>query len=89
MSDTPRTDAKRFEMISDLQSGYRYVVSADFAMQLERELTEAKIILRDVVDHAPCSDPDCCDMAMTCEAARQRAKKFIETISVDTLRSQA
>lgn len=42
MSDTPRTTEKQFEMISDLQSGFRYVVSADFARQLERELSEAK-----------------------------------------------
>lgn len=44
-------------------------------------LSNAITILRDVVEHGPCSDPDCCDIAMKCEAARQAAKKFIETNS--------
>lgn len=37
MNDAPRTYAKRFEIITDLQSGLRYVVDAGFAAQLELE----------------------------------------------------
>lgn len=48
MSDTPRTDAKRFEVLSEMQSGRRWVVPAEFAMELERELNEAKAKLASV-----------------------------------------
>jgi len=41
MSDTPRTDAASFEIISSLQSGTDKVTHADFARQLEHELTTA------------------------------------------------
>ena len=38
MIPTPRTDAAKFLILSDLQSGTREVVSAEFAEILEREL---------------------------------------------------
>lgn len=38
---TPRTDADKFAVLSDLQSGTRDVVDADFARTLERELANA------------------------------------------------
>ena len=60
MSDeTPRTTAKQFEMISDLQSGKRYVVSADFARQLERELNEALADKRRLLDALKASLAQC------------------------------
>lgn len=39
-------------MISDLKSGYRYVVSADFAMELERELNGAKSRVQSLLEYA-------------------------------------
>lgn len=41
MSDTPRTDAQTFKILSRLQSGTEDVVRADFAQELERELALA------------------------------------------------
>lgn len=38
---TPRTDARKFTILSDLQSGTREVVDAEVSEQLERELAEA------------------------------------------------
>lgn len=42
MSDTPRTDAAAFEILSRLQSGTELVVPAEDSKQLERELVEAR-----------------------------------------------
>ena len=42
MSDSPRTDRAQFAAIPDAGRGSRFVVEADFARQLERELAEAR-----------------------------------------------
>ena len=42
MSETPRTDLAQFPAIPELGRGSRYVVEADFARQLERELAQAE-----------------------------------------------
>jgi hypothetical protein len=41
-SDTPRTDAAVFKILSSLQSGTDDVVHADFARQLELELHQSR-----------------------------------------------
>jgi len=48
MSETPRTDAATYQILSSLQSGVDDVVRSDFARQLERELNAAnkELILR-------------------------------------------
>jgi hypothetical protein len=67
MSNTPRTDAKQFEMLSDLQSGMRYCVSADFARQLERELNAANQLIHDTASSIVKEREACLELA-TCEA---------------------
>lgn len=42
MSDTPRTDVEILRVPSCFDNSYHHVVLADFARQLERELTHAK-----------------------------------------------
>lgn len=45
---------------------------------LARQLLACREALRAVVENGPCSDSDCCDTAMKCEAARQAARRCLE-----------
>lgn len=45
---TPRTDARTFTILSDLQSGTREVVAAEFAKELETELAAAQASIAEV-----------------------------------------
>lgn len=40
-------------------------------------LEEVRKVLADVVENAPCSDPDCCEFAIACEKARTNAEKLL------------
>lgn len=51
--DTPRTDAVKFPIFSDLQSGTRDVVDAEHARTLERELAAAVQRKAEVIKQIP------------------------------------
>jgi len=61
MSDTPRTRAATFKILSRLQSGTEDVVSAEFAAELERELNELRRLLveAETPNGGKTHSPDC------------------------------
>lgn len=86
---TPLTEALRIKIITDptMDGGDRLVAVLNHARTLERSLAErteerdtalAKLAkcreaLKAVVENPPCSDPDCCEAAISCEGARKLA----------------
>lgn len=68
--DTPLTDEAEKECILDIQL-------LDFARDLERKLALCRDALKGVIENTPCSDPDCCDIAIKCEKARKCAIKAL------------
>lgn len=83
MIDTPRVEARKFEILSRLQSGTEDVVEASFARQLERENAELKKLveqMRDALEEMlytyPYSPP--CHGWQAKAAANKKAKAAIE-----------
>jgi len=83
---TPLTDAEEWQYTNEDGEEWS-LVESDFARTLERSLAErteerdtalAKLAkcreaLKAVVENPPCSDPDCCESAISCEGARKLA----------------
>jgi hypothetical protein len=69
MSDSPRTDRAQFAAIPDAGRGSRFVVEADFARQLERELSDIRVLRQKQTDRAV-------------EAAKMFSAKYVECESL-------
>ncbi len=71
MSNTPRTDACAFAILSDLQSGTRQVVDANVARELERENATLRETL-ELAIHVRGTSDDTPEVAAKMEAALGR-----------------